>query len=111
MKTIIVTIWAVASTLMLFMCNAQAYEIDGNPDRYLSVGLDISAGKLPGMLKDAPASYPHTDGGFVKGMLDIRMPVCGSLTVHAFGSSTGINNNLQFSEGNEIGLGLRVYVR
>lgn len=88
-----------------------AFDKSQNPDRYTSVGLDVSTGKLAGMVKDTAAGAPHTDGGFVKGLLDVRMPISNALTLHAFGSSTGINNNLQFSDGTEIGVGLRVFLQ
>jgi hypothetical protein len=89
---------------------AQAFDKTQNPDRYTSVGLDVSRGNLPGLLKDTEPGAPHTDGGFVKGALDVRYPLSNAVTLHAFGSSTGVNNNLQFSEGTEIGVGLRVYL-
>jgi hypothetical protein len=57
------------------------------------------------------AGAPATDGGFVKGLVDFRLPISNAVTMHAFGSSTGVNNNMQFSEGHEVGLGMRVYFR
>lgn len=95
---------------LLLALPCQAFDRYNNPDQYPSIGIDLSGGKLAGMVKDDVAGTPHTDGGFVKGLLDIRVPITNALTLHAFGSSTGINNNLQFSEGNEIGIGLRVYI-
>jgi len=88
-----------------------AFDRSLNPDRFTSIGLDVSSGKLAGMPKEVTAGTPHTDGGFVKGLLDIRLPISNALTIHAFGSNTGVNNNLQFSEGNEVGVGLRVYIQ
>lgn len=88
-----------------------AFDRTENPDRYTSIGMDLSTGKLPGMLKKEVAGLPDTDGGFVKGLLDVRVPITNTLTMHVFGSSTGVNNNLEFSEGNEVGFGLRVYIR
>lgn len=88
-----------------------AWEFRSNPDRYPSFGLEASEGKLAGIQKDTPSGAPHTDGGFIDGKLDIRLPISDYITVNAFGESTGINNNLQFSEGNRIGIGVRVYVQ
>lgn len=99
----------IALGLLTIPCHA--YDRDKNPDRYLSVGLDVSAGHLAGILTDTPAGAPHMDGGFTKGLLDIRVPVSNAVTFHAFGSSTGVNNNMQFSEGSEVGVGLRVYLQ
>lgn len=99
--------------LLMLALPARAYDTKDNPDRYLSVGLDVSSGHLAGILKDTsklPADSPQTDGGFVKGALDVRVPISNAVTFHAFGSSTGINNNLQYSEGSEVGVGLRVYI-
>jgi len=107
MKRIIV-VWTLVSTLAGV---AGAWSTKENPDRYPSVGLDVSSGKLAGILKETPAGAAHTDGGFVKGLLDARVPISNVVTLHAFGSSTGVNNNLQFSEGHEVGLGMRVYFR
>jgi hypothetical protein len=108
MKSIFV---AMMATFITSAPPAQAFDRSLNPDRYMSIGLDVSGGKLPGMLKTVPAGDPSTDGGFVRGLLDVRIPVSNALTIHAFGSSTGVNNNLQFSEGNEVGVGLRVYIQ
>jgi hypothetical protein len=107
MKTLIVLV--LIQTLSAGVLHA--FDRSLNPDRYASVGLDISTGKLAGIQKDVAADAPHTDGGFVKGLLDLRVPISNALTVHAFGSSTGVNNNLQFSEGTEVGVGLRVYLQ
>ena len=100
----------VVGLLMMGSMVAQAFDRSQNPDRFMSVGVDVSSGKLPGILTDQVAGAPYTDGGFVKGLLDIRVPISNALTVHAFGSTTGVNNNLQFSDGNEVGIGLRVYL-
>lgn len=105
MKALIVTV-----LVAMGIGQALAFDRSQNPDRYMSVGLDVSSGKLAGMLKTVPAGEPATDGGFVKGLLDLRVPVSNALTVHAFGSATGVNNNLQYSEGSEVGLGFRVYI-
>lgn len=100
--------------LLLLLAVAQpcvAFDHYGNPDHYPSIGLDVSSGKLPGMLTTLAPGQPATNGGFVKGLLDLRYPLTDVVTVHAFGSSTGVNNNLQFSGGNEVGIGLRIYLR
>lgn len=102
MKTLIV------ASLLALTANAWAFEVTHNPDRYPSVGLDVSSGHLAG-IDTVATGGPHTDGGFVKGLVDLRLPISNAVTLHAFGSSTGINNNLQFSNGDEMGLGLRVY--
>lgn len=105
------TIGILIAVQMLSVGSLFAFDRTQNPDRYASVGLDVSTGKLAGIQKDVAAGAPHTDGGFVKGLLDIRVPISNAVTVHAFGSSTGVNNNMQFSEGTEVGLGLRVYLQ
>ena len=86
------------------------FDTSRNPDQWMSIGMDVSGGHLAGMMKDVAPDTPHTDGGFIKGLLDVRIPMTNTVTLHAFGSSTGINNNLQFSEGHELGVGLRVYL-
>lgn len=90
---------------------ANAWEIQKNPDRYPSFGIEASTGKLAGIQKDVPAGAPHTDGGFVQGRLDVRLPISSNVTVNLVGENTGVNNNLQFSEGNRVGLGVRVYIQ
>lgn len=102
---------AIVVMLMLAAPVAHAFDHSENPDRYMSVGLDVSKGMLPGMEKTRPAGTPSTDGGFVKGALDVRVPVTNILTFKVFGNATGVNNNLAFTEGSEIGIGLRVYVK
>lgn len=101
---LIVLIFATASV-------ANAWEFDKNPDRYPSFDIEASTGKLAGILKDTPAGAPHTDGGFVQGHVDLRLPVSSNITLTLLGESTGINNNLQFSEGNRVGAGVRVYIQ
>ncbi len=88
-----------------------AFDKSQNPDRFLSFGVDLSTGKLPGMLTANQPGAPATDGGFVKGALDVRVPITNAVTIHTFGSTTGVNNNLQFSSGNELGVGFRVYLQ
>ncbi len=105
MKTIIL-LSAVLLTAPVF-----ALDTKDNPDRFPSLGFDISKGKLPGVLTSNQPGAPATDGGFVKGAFDFQLPVTNALTVRTFGSTTGVNNSLQFSEGNELGVGLRVYIR
>lgn len=107
MKTVTLAI----GLLMFVSAIGGAFDRSRNPDRFMSVGLDVSSGKLPGILTDQSVGDPHTDGGFVKGLLDVRLPVSNAITFHAFGSSTGVNNNMQFSQGNEVGIGLRVYLQ
>ncbi len=106
MKTVIVVLSLLAAVAPL-----QAFDRSLNPDRYASIGLDVSAGKLPGMLKTVQAGAPATDGGFTKGLLDLRLPISNALSFHAFGSATGVNNNMSFSEGSEVGFGLRVFIQ
>lgn len=112
----------VVSTLLLLAGTAFGWEVPQNPDRYMSIGLDLSAGKQAGLYKSdqitlrsatqqLAATVPHSNASFVKGALDFRFPLTSALTLHAFGSSTGINNNLEFSNGHEIGLGVRVFIK
>lgn len=90
---------------------ANAWEFQKNPDRFPSFGLETSTGKLAGMAKDVPAGAPRTDGGFVQGRLDLRLPISSCITVNLSGEHTGVNNNLQFSEGHRLALGVRVYIQ
>jgi hypothetical protein len=105
------TIGVLIALQMLSTGSLFAFDKSLNPDKFPSIGLDVSSGKLAGIQKDTVAGAPHTDGGFVKGLLDVRVPITNALTVHAFGSSTGVNNNLQFSEGSEVGIGLRIFIQ
>lgn len=86
---------------------AGAYEKPGNPDRYMSFGIDIFKGQEAGMVR----ADGGTNGGTTGGKLDIRLPISSNLTLSAFGENTGINNNKDFTEGYKIGIGLRVYVK
>ena len=86
--------------------NAFAWERPGNPDRYISFGLEVFKGQEAGILKAA-----ETNGGTAGGKLDMRLPVNGNITLNFFGENTGINNNKDFTEGYKLGLGLRVYVK
>lgn len=102
---------AIVGSLLAMCVKAWSFDISKNPDRYASVGLDVSSGHLAGINTTTVGDEPHTDGGYVKGLLDLRVPISNAVTVHAFGSSTSINNNRQFSDGNEFGMGLRVYLQ
>lgn len=106
MKILLMTV----AVLVLMSWPSQAFDRSLNPDRYPSIGLDVSGGKLAGMQKVVAHGAPDTDGGFMKGAVDFKLPISNALTVRAFGSSTGINNNKEFTEGNEVGVGFRIYI-
>lgn len=107
MKTIAIAV----SVVCMVAAHAGAWEFQKNPDRYPSFGIETSAGKLAGIPRATPEGAPHTDGGFVQGKVDLRLPVSSYITLNLVGESTGINNNLQFSEGHRVGFGLRVYIQ
>lgn len=104
-------IYLTALVYFASVATAGAWEFPKNPDRFPSFGLETSAGKLAGIPKATPTGAPHTDGGFVQGKVDLRLPVSSYITVNLLGESTGINNNLEFSEGHRVGLGVRVYIQ
>lgn len=97
--------------MLLLSTSGYAWEFEKNPDRYPSFGIEAASGHLAGTLKDTQPGAPHTDGGYVQGKLDIRLPISSMITVNFFGEQTGINNNLQFSDGSRVGIGVRVYVQ
>lgn len=104
----------IALTILVYFASAAAagaWEFQKNPDRFPSFGIETSAGKLPGIPKATPDGAPHTDGGFVQGKVDLRLPVSSYITLNLLGESTGINNNLEFTEGHRFGFGLRVYIQ
>ena len=84
-----------------------------NPDRFMSIGIDGSAGKTPNIFKNGhyftPRITENTDL-FTKGAIDLRLPVTNSVTLHAFGSATDLNNRFKFKDGHEIGAGVRIYI-
>lgn len=94
---------------LLAAAAAHAWEIERNPDRYPSIGLDLYKGQLAGLPR-AGVAGAQTTGGTVGGILDLRLPVTGSLTWHAFASSEGAANNKDFTDGYRVGMGFRVYM-
>lgn len=84
-----------------------AYETSRNPDRVPSFGLDLWKGQVAGMDRQEALS----NGGTVGGHFDFRAPVTNALTLHAFAESEGINNNLRYTDGYKIGVGLRVFLQ
>lgn len=99
---------ALAVTFLVLVGNpARAYDTDKNPDKVPSFGLDLWKGQVIGM--DRQTS--ETNGGTVGGVADFRLPVSNALTVHFFGESEGVNNNLKYTDGYKIGLGMRVFLQ
>jgi len=92
--------------IMLIAAPLAAYEKPGNPDRYMSFGIEAFKGQEAGIAKTA-----DTNGGTAGGKLDIRLPISSNITLNAFGENTGINNNKGYTEGYKIGFGVRIYVK
>lgn len=86
---------------------ARALDTYGNPDKVPSFGIDIWKGQAAGVDKEKSG----TNGGTVGGLLDFRAPVTSALSLHVFGESETINNNLRYTEGYRIGVGLRVFIQ
>lgn len=91
---------------LLMIAPAQAFDKSLNPDRVPSIGLDLWKGQIAGM--DRQTS--ETNGGTVGGHADFRLPVSNALSVHFFGESEGVNNNMRYTEGYKIGVGMRVFL-
>lgn len=87
--------------------HAHAYDTSKNPDKVPSFGLDLWKGQVAGIDR----KLDETNGGTVGGHFDFRQPVTNGLTVHAFAESEGMNNNLRYTDGYKIGLGLRVFLQ
>lgn len=80
---------ALLSGVMFLAINAMAYEIQGNPDRFPSVGLNYTGTFLKGTGSLAPIpGFIITDEKDLKetahvGMLDLRLPVNENITLNA----------------------------
>ena len=106
---------------------ARAYEIDDNPERLISVGLNYSGSFLRGneystfvgvpnfVLKDYDLTSQSNQG-----MIDIRVPVSPNLTLSAGGgilftqyntTQTGNNTATQQQHGPVVTAGLRWYIQ
>jgi hypothetical protein len=96
-----------ALLLLLVAAPLHAFDVNKNPDRVPSFGLDLWKGQVAGLDRQTA----ETNGGTVGGLFDYRQPVTNALTVHAFAQSEGINNNLRYTDGYKIGVGLRVFLQ
>lgn len=96
-----------ALLLLIVAGTAHAYDTSKNPDRVPSFGLDLWKGQVAGLDRQTA----ETNGGTVGGHFDFRQPISNALTVHAFAESEGINNNLRYSDGYKVGVGLRVFLQ
>ena len=86
---------------------AMAFDRSMNPDRVPSFGLDLWKGQVAGLDR----KLVETNGGTVGGLFDYRHPVSNSLTLRAFAESEGVNNNLRYTDGYRVGIGLRVFLQ
>jgi len=100
----------IIGVLLLLPLSVQAREYKENPDRYPSIGFEVAKGQVPGIPK-AGVNGEQTNGGTVGFLGDFRLPVSDALTLHTSIQSDGINNNLAFTEGYRLAVGLRVYIR
>lgn len=92
--------------LLLLAPQVYAWEKRENPDRYPSLGVELAKGQEAGIRRDGT-----TNGGTVGFKADFRAPVTGSLTLHVSGESIGINNNLEYTSGYRLAVGMRVYIK
>lgn len=83
-----------------------AYEFKDNPDRYFSFGVTGIKGQQQGIAKTA-----NTSGQFAGGRVDFRLPIAQNITLNALAQNTGVDNNKEFSEGYQLELGVRIYIR
>lgn len=95
--------------VVLLLCAgpASAYDRRDNPDRVPSFGLDLWKGQVAGMDR----ATTQGNAGTVGGLFDYRHPISNALTLHAFAESEGINNNMAYTSGYRIGVGLRVFMQ
>lgn len=100
----------IAIAIALLACAhvpARALDTYGNPDKVPSFGLDIWKGQVAGVDKQGSG----TNGGTVGGLLDFRAPVTSTLSIHVFGETQSMNNNLRYTEGYRLGVGMRVFIQ
>jgi hypothetical protein len=94
--------------LVLLSCGvSHGFDTGKNPDRVPSFGLDLYKGQLTGIDR----KLAETNGGTVGGAFDFRLPVSNALTVRAFAETEGVNNNLRYSDGYKIGVGMRIFLQ
>ncbi len=91
--------------VMMLTSNVFAYDTSKNPDQMPSVGIDLSKGKLPG-IERADGRFT---GGVIEWSVDYRHPVTNYLTLTGYARLTAVDNNLQFSNGNRVGVNARIY--
>ncbi len=87
--------------------SAHAWEKGKNPDRVPSIGVDLWKGQLAGMDRQ----QGQTNGGTVGFMADYRMPISNVVTIHAGGETESVNNNLKYTDGYRLTVGMRVYIQ
>ncbi len=90
--------------------DAHAWEKGGNPDRFPSIGVELAKGQVAGIPK-AGINGAQTNGGTVGFLGDFKFPVTQSLTLHTSFQTDGINNNLAYTDGYRLAVGLRVYLK
>ncbi len=95
---------------------ARANGIEGNPDRFMSLGLDVTGARSPHAVIQsiAPATPPvsNVDTGIVTDRTitaDFRIPMYSWLTLNVHGGSWQQTNFAATSNGYTIGGGFRVY--
>lgn len=94
--------------LLLFVTMpSSAFDTSRNPDQVPSIGLDLWKGQVAGLDRETV----ETNGGTVGANADFRLPVTNALSLHFFGESEGINNNLKYTDGYRMGLGMRVFIQ
>jgi len=99
-----ITLFGIFSVVCLTM-PAVARDVSENPDRIPSIGVDLWKGQVAGIERSG-----DTNGGTVGISADYRRPVSNAITLHAFGETEGINNNLKYTSGYKVGVGLRVFI-
>jgi hypothetical protein len=87
-----------------------AWVKNDNPDRYPSIGVELAKGQVAGTPRKG-VDGDVTNGGTVGFLGDFRFPATQNLTLHASLQTDGINNNLAYTEGYRLAVGLRVYIK
>jgi hypothetical protein len=109
MKSLIEMLLVIVMVLVV-AAPSWAWEKSSNPDRYPSIGIELAKGQVAGIPRKG-VDGDVSNGGTVGFLGDFRFPATQSLTLHASLQSDGINNNLAYTEGYRLALGLRVYIK
>lgn len=97
--------------------DAYAYEVQDNPDRRISIGLNYDRTSLNGEYKFAGTTIKDFSDNIQNAFIaDLRLPISGFCTLNVHGGYLNMKNTLFTNEevssgGYDVGAGVRFYLK